>query len=194
MTSNDLFADERIKFFLRNRDDIKTWAAIERDVVAATREALARSQPLIEERLLAVDPDAIVGRHDSGQWERVMSRHDHWPLSIGLALEWNRAVDPLGTSRPKLGVFWWADPATLVEPRDKLTHAVNRKHLQELGYKVPLEGVWPIGGYMTSPHDWWQAPDVWIESIVDRLAATWPLVAPEIDEALRGVGWQVSGG
>lgn len=194
MTSDDLFAGERIQFFLRNRDDIKTWAAIERDVVAATREALARSQSLIEERLLAIDPDVIVGRHDSGQWERVMSRHDHWPLSIGLALEWNRAVDPLGTSRPKLGVFWWADPPALVEPRAQLTQVVDRKHLQELGYKVPLEGVWPIGGYMTSPHDWWQAPDAWIESIVDRLAATWPLVAPAIDEVLRGVDWALSGG
>ena len=26
----DLFADERLQFFLRNREDIKTWAAIER--------------------------------------------------------------------------------------------------------------------------------------------------------------------
>jgi hypothetical protein len=181
---NELFADERLQFFLRNREEIKTWAAIEPDVMAATRELLARSHPTIDEQLLALDSDAIVGRRDGGQFERILARHEHWPETVGLALEWNRTVDPLGANRPKIGVFWWADPPTLVEPRTRFVEAVDRVRLQALGFKVPLEGVWPVGARATAPADWWQDPEGWVATIVDRLAAAWPLVAPRIDDVM----------
>lgn len=191
MTTSDAFADERLQFYLRNREDIKAWAAIESDVMAATRELLARSQPLIEERLLEFGDAPLVGRRDSGQWERILARHEHWPESVGLTLEWTRSVDPLGANRPKLGVFWWADPPSLVAPRSRLVEVVDKKQLQDLGYKVPLEGVWPVGGRVAAAPDWWRDPDSWLSSIVDRLAGAWPLVAPHIDEVL-GVEPQVS--
>lgn len=180
----DLFSDERLQFFLRNREDIKAWAAIERDVVVATREVLARSQPMVEERLLGLDPDVIVGRHDSSQWERILARHQHWPAAIGVALEWHRAVDPIGGYPPKLGVFWWADPPSLVEPRTRLIEILDKKVLQELGWKVPLDGVWPVGAYAKSTADWWVDPETWIAGLVERLTPIWPLVAPQIDELL----------
>lgn len=185
MTLNDLFADDRIQFFLRNRDDIRAWAAIETDVIAATRELLARSQPVIEEALLAVDPGAIVGRHDHASYERVFAQHARWPATVGVALEWSaRTVDPLGGNRPKLGVFWWADPPSLIAPRTRLVQAVDLKPLQDLGYKVPLDGAWPVGAYATAGPDWWRDPATWVAGIADQLAVTWTLVAPRIDEVL----------
>ena len=45
--------DERIQFFLRHRDDIKAWSAIESEVTAAVRELLGALQPEIEERVQA---------------------------------------------------------------------------------------------------------------------------------------------
>ena len=182
--TDDLFADERLQFYFRNRADIKAWAAIETDAMAATRELLARAQPLIEERLLAVDDGALVGRRDSGQWERILTRHETWPESVGLALEWTRSVDPLGVNRPKAGVFWWADPPTLVAPRTRLVEVVDKKSLQDLGFKVPLEGVWPVGGRVAAAPDWWRNPDAWIAGIVDQLAGAWPLIAPQVDAVL----------
>lgn len=194
MTQNDLFADERIQFYLRNRQDIKAWAAIESDVAAATRELLERSQPEIEARMLAVDPSAIVGRHDSGSWQRILTQQEGWPTTVGMALEWHRSPDPLGTNRPKIGLFWWADPRSLIEPRTRLTQEAPRKPLQDLGYKVPLDSVWPVGAFVTASADWWQDPDVWIAGIVERLVATWPIIQPVVEDALVGVDWQVSGG
>ncbi len=189
----DLFADDRLQFFLRNREDIKTWAAIESDVMAATRELLARAQPLIEERIATDDRDAVTSRYDSGQWERIFVRYERWPPTVGVALEWSRSVDPLGANRPKIGVFWWADPPTLVEPRSRLVGLVDKAPLQALGYKVPLEGVWPVGARVTAAPDWWRDPEGWINGIVEGLAAAWPLLAPRIDDALRGES-EVSGG
>jgi hypothetical protein len=181
---NDLFSDDRLQFFLRNREDIKTWAAIEPDLIAATRELLARAQVEVEERLLSLDGQAVVGRRDSGQWERILTRHEAWPETVGLALEWHRLVDPAGSTRPKLGVFWWAEPPSLIEPRTTFVNAVDRTSLLPLGYKVPLEGVWPVGRLATASADWWQNPEEWVTGLVDVLASAWPIVAPVMDEVL----------
>ncbi len=178
----DLFGDERLQFFLRNREDIKAWGAIEADVMAATRELLARSLPLIEESLLAMDPNVLVGRNDSGQWERVFAQHEHWPSSVGLALEWQRTVDPLGATRPKLGIFWWAGTPDLIPPRVRFIESVDKLELQRLGYKIPLEGVWPVGTRLTSGPDWWTDPEGWIGGIVERHKPVWAAAAPLIDE------------
>jgi hypothetical protein len=189
----DLFADERLQFFLRNREDIRTWAAIESDVAMATRELLAWAQAPIEERLAAIDPDVEVIRHDGGQWERIFARRGTWPATVGFALEWNRAVDPLGANRPKVGVFWWAEPPTLIAPRTRLVGLVDRAKLQALGYKVPLEGVWPVGARVPAGQEWWKDPEGWINGIVGMITAAWPLVAPWVDAAL-GDESGVSGG
>jgi hypothetical protein len=182
----ELLEDERIQFYLRNREDIKTWAAIEPDVMAATRELLARCQPAIEERILSLDDGAVVGRHDNGPFERILVRHDDWPATVGLALQWPRSVDPHGATRPKLGVFWWADPPSLIEPRTQFVNTVDKELLLSLGCKVPLESVWPVGCRAEATVDWWREPAAWIATMVDLLAATWPVVSPEIDRLLAG--------
>lgn len=178
--------DQRLQFFLRNREDIKTWAALETEVMAATRELLAGAQPLIEERLTALDPTAVVGRHDSGLWERIVIRHVPWPAAVGLTLEWHRSIDPVGAYPPKLGVFFWADPAHLVPVRSAFVASIASHGLEQLGYKVPLEGVWPVGARVTGPPDWWQDTAGWIDGLVERLVAAWPIVAPRLDVALAG--------
>jgi hypothetical protein len=184
MTLPNPFEDERIQFFLRNREDIKAWAAIEPDAMAATRELLTQSQSLIEERLAALDDHVLVSRHDSSPWERILSRRAEWPESVGVTLEWHKAVDPLGGNRPKLGVFWWADPPALEAPRARLATVVDAKALQAAGYKVPMSGVWPVGMYAVAQANWWRDPERWVATLIDHLAAAWPLVAPRIDEVL----------
>ncbi|MFN8630055.1 MAG: hypothetical protein U0838_06925 [Chloroflexota bacterium] len=189
----DPFADERLQFFLRNREDIKTWAAIEADVIAATRELLAGARVLLAERMAEVDAGALVTRRDGGSWERIVVQRPTWPETIGLTLEWNRSVDVFGASRPKIGVFWWAEPTTLVAPRTRFVGLLNQAGPRTLGYKVPLESVWPVGARVHATPDWWKDPEAWIGSIVETLVATWPLVAPKIDEALAVEPW-ASGG
>jgi hypothetical protein len=183
---DDLYSDERIQFFLRNRADIKTWAAIEADVIAATNELLERAQDQIEEAFATIEPTAVIARHDSGSWERIFVRRENWPLAVALALEWQpRTVDPLANA-PKVGVFWWADPPTLEAPRSRLALLVDKNALQKLGYKVPMSGVWPVGMYVKSVSAWWREPSSWIAGIVEQMTATWPLVAPSIDEVVAG--------
>jgi hypothetical protein len=74
----------------------------------------------------------------------------------------------------------------LIEPRTQLLDVIDKKMLQDLGYKVPLESVWPVGGRVKATADWWREPEAWISTIVELLGATWPLVAPPIDRVLPG--------
>ena len=183
---DELFADERIRFFLRNRADIKAWAQIESDVMAATRELLARAEPRIEEAFAPIEPAARISRHDGGSWERIFVQRENWPSTVALCVEWHRSVDPTSNA-PKIGVFWWAEPSSLVEPRTRFITLVDKSALQRLGYKVPLEGVWPVGTRAKATPDWWHEPEAWITSIVESLRAAWPLIADSIDIALRPV-------
>jgi hypothetical protein len=183
---DDPFADERIQFFLRNRADIKAWAAIEPDVIAATRELLARAQAPVEEAFATIEPSVIVSRHDNGQWERIFVQREAWPSGVAVALEWLRNVDPMSNA-PKVGVFWWADPPSLEEPRTRLTTVVDRAALQKLGYKVPMSGVWPVGMYVKSTPDWWRHRESWVSGVVGLMTAAWHLVAAPIDDVLSGL-------
>jgi hypothetical protein len=102
------------QFYLRHRDDIREWASIEREVVAATREMLGGLQPEIGERISAFDATAETVRLDGGRYERILVRRPDWPVGVGVTLEWESNVDPFGGSMPKWGIFFVnADPALL---------------------------------------------------------------------------------
>lgn len=182
---DDLFDDERIRFFLRNRDDIKQWAAIESDVILAIREMFGRTMPSVADGVSAVDPAAIISRHDSGPWERVLARHEAWPEATGMSIEWHRSVDLVGTWPAKLGVFWWTDRPDVVGQRARdLFRARAAEHGLALdGYKVPLEVNWPVGTFLAPPQEWWLDATAWVQGVVDRLVFTWPRIAPLVDEA-----------
>lgn len=186
---DELFGDERIQFFLRNRADIKAWAQIESDVIAATRELLARAQAPVEQAFATIEPTALVSRHDGNSWERIFVRRENWPPTVALCLEWHRTVDPISNA-PKVGVFWWAEPDLLVEPRSRFVALVDKNQLQKLGYKVPMSGVWPVGTFVKATPDWWHDPEAWIATIIESLGAAWPLVADHIDASLRGI-WPI---
>lgn len=181
----EAFSDDRIQFFLRHREEILEWAGIERDVLAATRELLASAQPILEERLLQVAPDAVVARRDNGQWERVVARRPNWPDWFGVTLEWERSVDPFGRSLPKMGVIFLADTDDRRAIREKVVAAVQASgRFEALGYKVAA-GVWPAVRYLPASKVWWQDTDQWLAQIVEDMLTLWDRAAPVIDRALE---------
>jgi hypothetical protein len=65
--------------------------------------------------------------------------------------------------------------------------------LLQLGYKIPLDSVWPVGAYLAAKPDWWHDPEEWVAGIANQLASIWTLVAPQIDDVLN-VEYEVSDG
>ena len=45
---------------------------------------------------------------------------------------------------------------------------------------------WPVGAQFTGASDWWQDPAGYVQAIIERLGAMWPLVAPTIDTLFAG--------
>jgi len=173
--------DERIRFFLRHRDDIIEWARIEREVQAAVREVLAGLQPQVEDKLAAADPHVTTSRWDRPPWERIRVHRPGWPTDLGLVLEWETRVNPFGGLLPKLGVLWTAD----VPARSSFATAAAGSALPGLGYGA-LDRVWPVGQRVKPSRDWWQNIDSWTGDIVTALVELWPRVAPMLDLALDG--------
>ena len=180
----DAADNERFQFFLRHRDDIREWASIEREVVAAIRELLGGLEPEIGERIGAFDATAETTRHDGGRYERILVRRPDWPVGVGVTPEWESNVDPFGGSLPKWGIFFVnADPA-LLPARQAIAAAGRASSLTKAaGYK-PGDSYWPIVQFVAKSATWWQDPEAWLAPITDAVVDLWPLAAPMIDEGL----------
>jgi hypothetical protein len=182
---DDRFGDERIQFFLRHRDDIREWAAIEREIIEATRAVLAGLQADIDERLTAIDADVTTARRDNGSYERIMARRPEWPDWVGVTLEWETGVDPFGSRLPKYGIF--------VTPSSKLDAAYARilslarstPAFTAEAFKVPSGRAWPIVKRIPKSKDWWRDLDGWTVPIVEAVVGLWPKAAAIIDEGLQ---------
>jgi hypothetical protein len=177
-----MFDDERIQFYLKHHSEIREWAAIERDVFAATRELLGRVQMQVDERL-AEEVDALTARLDDNRFERILVRHEHWPNGVGVALEWENSVDPFGSSLPKYGIFVLGVPSEMETVRAMIVKAAKESPLQA-SFKIPADRVWPALSRVPKSADWWRDPDAWTGGIADNVVELWRVAAPIIDQAL----------
>ena len=176
--------NERFQFFLRHRDDIREWASIEREVIAATREMLGGLQSEIGERISAIDATAETIRLDGGRYERILVRRPDWPVGVGMTLEWESNVDPFGGSLPKWGIFFVnADPA-LLPARQAIAAACRESTLTKAAAYKPGDSYWPIVRFVAKSSSWWKDPDAWLAPIADAMVDLWPTAAPLIDEGL----------
>lgn len=179
------FDDDRLQFFLRHRDEIREWAAIERDVVSATRDLLGGVLPDVDERLATLDPGVSVVRHDHGRYERILARRQEWPNGIGMTLEWQDSVDPFGSSLPKYGIFFINGEAHLEPARLRMVELARATPaFTGGGFKTPGDRYWPAVRWVPKSADWWRDPDAWAASITDALVELWPVAADVIDRGL----------
>jgi hypothetical protein len=182
-------ADDRIQFYLRHRDDIRAWAAIEPEVTAAVRELLAGCQAAIDDRLAIVDTDVTTERRDGGRWERILVRRPAWPQGVGISLEWETEVDPFGAALPKLGVIFLNGEPAVEAARVRTGEIVQQApEILAQGYKANAERVWPLLRRLDASRDWWKEPDAWTAGIVDSVVEAWRHSAPFVDQALVEAG------
>ena len=100
--------DERIQFFLRHRDDIRAWAAIERELPAIVREMLASCQEHLDEQLASIG-----------------SGRNNFAARCGAALGADLGPSAMAARGRRLaGMGSWSRPL-------RLRSAENRSHLPE---------------------------------------------------------------
>ena len=181
----DAFDDERVQFFLRHRTEIREWARIEHEVIAATRQLLASTQADIEARIASLDPSVTSERHDGGKYERFLVRRPVWLSGVGVMLEWESSVDPFGSSLPKYGIAFFNWDAGMEPVCARMVDIAKATPvLTGGGFKVPGGRPWPAVRWVSKSKDWWQDPEAWAGAVVDAVAGVWDVAAAVIDRTL----------
>jgi hypothetical protein len=187
----ELLSDERLRFYLRNRDDIREWARLKDGVLGETQRLLGGTTPVLEQLLLAVAPDVVVGRADRdkgrGEWpsfSRVLARRSTWPERIGITLEWPAEADPFSGRGLKYGVFAGINhPEVAAVSRDVATRIASSKAMLVPGTKQ--EPYWPLARLVPRSRTWWERPIEWRLGLCELLVGVWTEIAPMLDDAVR---------
>lgn len=194
----DPLADERIQFYLRHRNAIREWAAIERDVRDATHELLLGLAPLVEAEVRDLDGTVLVQADDvDGRWPRIVLRRTAWPLRadgaalVGVSFEWTRAnVDLFGGSLPYYGIridVGFPEGTALRAGAD-LVAARHGAALLPAGLKPnPRGSYWPVYGTLPKSSIWWIDRDPWVADVVRRMRLAWSPCAAIVEECVATV-------
>lgn len=178
--------DKRIEFFLRHRDDIKAWAALEKDMIRGVKYLLRDLEPVVARELTTRATDATCIRLDYGGWERILIRRPSWPSDLGVVVEWDpRRVDPFGGSLPKIGIFFV--PKTQGEKelrRALLERCKQTPGFGEIGFGISKDSVWPVQRVVAKSKDWWADPDAWAQAVGADQLRLWDKVEGLISEVV----------
>jgi hypothetical protein len=106
-----------------------------------------------------------------------------WPDGVGIALEWETAVDPFGSALPKIGVIFLSpDPSLETARLQVVAQAERASRLLAHGYRANAERTWPLLRRMDTHRNWWEEPESWASDGVERVIEVWNEMAPGLDQ------------
>jgi hypothetical protein len=180
-------SNARLEFYLRNRTLIDQWAAVRKDVTAATDELIEGLGS--ELAALATSAGADVSFARAGQdtnWPRFMLFRQTWPgghlvePEVGVTLEWQtRQVDPGNENAPYVGIRITNPAGTGTDLRVRLARV---KRSGDLHYS----NMWPAFRRLVAAEkgDWWKDVPGWRDEMIAHMELAWVELSPLIDAAL----------
>ncbi len=185
------FDDERLQFYLRHRDLIREWAALEQEVRAVTHGLMLELNGQLAEVTESLGPDVVLLPEAlDSTWPRYALRRKSWPVSggqslVAVSLEWTQRIDPAGTETPYVGVrvhISNAEAKAIDQPlREAFAGSVD---LPTRGYKLKGYPWWPALRRLAKNPDWWLDVPAWRQSVLDAHTEAWKLTAATIDRVL----------
>ena len=174
--------DERLQFFLRNRDLILLWAALADEVSDAVEDELRRLGGLVQDTATEAGIELSVADRVAGDsWSAPMLHRSSWLTpgadgpDIAIGIGWDgRKVQPTrgpGASLPYVGVV--ASHAT--ERGRAIEAAVRPLAERELvGPRSYRRGShWIVYRLIEAPDDWHTDLPRWRAWVVEQLLRTW---------------------
>ncbi len=203
MTSHDSGAemtsaleDDRLRFFLENRDLILMWAALGDEVSDAVDDELRRLGGLVQEAATDAGIDLAVAERVAGDgWHAPMLHRSSWMTlgadgpDIAIGIGWDgRRVQPTpgrGTSLPYVGVL-----ASHATERGRAIEAAvrplaDRKLIAPKAYRRGSH--WIVYRLIEAPDDWYTDLPGWRAWVVEQLMRTWRDCADLIDEGVASL-------
>lgn len=188
--------DERLRFFLDNRDLIRTWAALADEVSEAVDSELRRLDAEIEAQAGEEGIDLVVaGRVAGDTWEAPMLHRPEWLTpgrdgpDVAVGIGWDsRRIQPVrgwpGHGLPYVGVV-----ASRASERGGRIEAAMRglpetSLLLSRAYRRGSR--WIVYRYIEAAPDWYADLPAWRAWVVDQLLETWRDCYLAIDQAVSG--------
>lgn len=181
--------DERIRFYLRHRDQIEAWAGLRAETGVAIDALLERLSDEVEGLVTELGDDVVLTPTiDGDAYPRFLLQRDGWGCGpagprVAVTLEWVRGKTFLaGTASPYVGVrFALTDDATRLV-RNDFRDATQTIRSRRSDKATPW---WPCLGYVPADGPFWDDFDAYREKLMRALRSAWEEYAGAVDEVLR---------
>lgn len=169
--------DERVRFYLRHRDQIEEWAKLRDQAALAIDEWLLALEPEIEKLAEQLGPDVILKKSldPSNPWPAFRLVRSTWPdaqtgmLPVSIGLEWARGRTNLRPpSTPYVGVRCpkTDDLGQPLRSSDALRAARQQRKHQTSAW-------WPAYGTVIPADDFPDRAGDYQQSLIDALRDSW---------------------
>lgn len=200
MTSDDtgseatsVLEDDRLQFFLQNRDLILVWAALASEVADAVDDELRRLGSLVQDAAVEAGIDlAVADRVADDGWAAPMLHRPAWMTAgadgpdVAVGIGWDgRRVHPTGgsgASLPYVGIL-----ASHATERGRAIEAATRPLADRLliAPKTYRRGShWIVYRFIEAHDDWYTDVSGWRSSVVQELLRAWKDCAEVIDDGV----------
>lgn len=185
--------DERVRFYLRNRQQIEEWAALRASASVAVDEWLASLQHDVQALALRLGPDLLVydATAASESWPALRMYRSAWTISevpiVSVSLEWSRGRTYLvGLNAPYVGVRSPRTNSWGTELRKNQRIQATRRSRKETvsDYLVAYAYVLPDDELCREGEAPLQSLERYRDTLLERLQSAWLSYAPFVDEVV----------
>ena len=183
------FEDERLCFFMRNRDIIREWAAIEKEIPAEAHRFLASLADdldwIVEERVPNAVPIALL----DGDWPKLFLARRAWLAEnpkvarVAIGIGWQRKYINFESNLPYVGIrvkIDWEGGEELQEACGDSCGEVGRQN----GYTST--SWWPCLKEVDPPNEeFWEDLVPYRKALIDSMIKAWELFSPCVDQVMN---------
>lgn len=184
------FEDERVRFYLRHRDQIEEWAALRAEAVLAVDEWLLELRPDVERLAVELGAEVVHIIDDPDfAWPSYRLARRGWPESArpdpgaSVSLEWLRGKTTLrASSSPYVGLRCAKEHAlgALLRETEETRKVRARRR--------DATSTWWVGnGYVPPSAPFPEEADAYRDRLLGALRAAWVDYAPLVDHCITRV-------
>lgn len=172
--------DERVRFYLRHRQQIEEWAALRSEATSAIDAWLGEMGSDVADLDLGADVELQVVRADEQAYPAFRFTRTTWgraPHVLSVGLEWQRGKTVLSdASAPYVGVRApQSEPiGVALRAHEALTETRSRRRDRASIW-------WPAYCYVPAPIAFPEGADEYRQSLLAQLRSVWDAYAPLID-------------
>lgn len=171
--------DERVRFYIRHREQIEQWAMLRTEAAAAMDDWLAGLEPEIEAMARERGPDVLVRRNSDPAFPVILLERDGWGRGsatdlLGVGLGWARGKTSLrGQGLPYVGLFAGKTPGL-----GEAVRASEEVRRARVARKETSSQWWAAYAYIPPPSSFPDEVEPYREVLLNTLRTAWETYDP----------------